>query len=35
MRLLLLQRHLVLLIQNTLLDDGIDLLNSSAWVIGK
>ena len=35
MRLLLLECHLLLLIQNALLDDGVDLFNRSARIVGK
>ena len=35
MRLLLLECHLLLLIQNALLDDGVDLFNRSARIISK
>lgn len=33
MSLLLLQGHLMLLVQNALLDDGVDLLDSRTWVV--
>lgn len=35
MSLLLLERHLLLLVQDALLDDGIHLLNRCTWIVGQ